>query len=158
MHEGGSLLDNARGNARTIDDVTPDQPEFRLSDAERSDAIDALGEHLSSGRLDIDEYGERSARVTAAKTRRELAGIFADLPDPHPAVLQDRLPALSADLAPAPRPPRDLAQRIAPMLVPAAAVLSLVLFFTVARGFFPIFLLPVIVALLAGATLGRGYR
>ena len=30
---------------------------------------------MSAGRIDIDEYGERSARMTAAKTRAELAGL-----------------------------------------------------------------------------------
>jgi hypothetical protein len=39
---------------------------------------------MSTGRLDLDEYGDRSARITEAKTRGELAEVFADLPRPHP--------------------------------------------------------------------------
>jgi len=43
--------------------------ELRISDTEREQAVRMLGEHMSVGRLDVDEYGERSARATAAKTR-----------------------------------------------------------------------------------------
>ena len=61
-----------------------ESPDVRIGDADRELALHALGEHLSAGRLDVDEYGERSARVTAAKTRGELTEIFTDLPEPHP--------------------------------------------------------------------------
>ncbi|MEU5263476.1 DUF1707 domain-containing protein [Amycolatopsis sp. NPDC021455] len=59
-------------------------PQLRISDQNRESALSALGEHMTAGRIDIDEYGERSARITAAKTRGELGEIFADLPAPHP--------------------------------------------------------------------------
>lgn len=59
-------------------------PQLRISDPEREAALQALGEHMSVGRIDLDEYGERSAQVTTAKTRGELAAIFEDLPQPHP--------------------------------------------------------------------------
>ncbi|WP_410668712.1 DUF1707 domain-containing protein [Amycolatopsis sp. cmx-4-68] len=59
-------------------------PQLRISDQTRESALSALGEHMTAGRIDIDEYGERSARITAAKTRGELGEIFADLPTPHP--------------------------------------------------------------------------
>ncbi len=58
---------------------------MRIGDTEREEALNALGEHMSAGRLDIDEYGDRSAGVTAARTRRELVTLFADLPEPKPA-------------------------------------------------------------------------
>lgn len=138
--------------------MNPERPEYRLSDAEREEAIEALGEHLSSGRLDIDEYGDRTARVTAAKTRAELAPVFDDLPDPHPSVLVSPLPVVSQGMTLEQIPQRPLAERMGSMLVPAAAILALVLFFTVARGFWPVFLLPVIAAVLAGMAMGRGYR
>ena len=57
---------------------------IRVSDSEREDALAKLGEHMSAGRLDIDEYGERSAMVATAKTRGELLGLFGDLPEPKP--------------------------------------------------------------------------
>jgi hypothetical protein len=60
-------------------------PQLRISDQTRESALTALGEHMTAGRIDIDEYGERSARITAAKTRGELGEIFDDLPSPHPS-------------------------------------------------------------------------
>ncbi|MGK4596778.1 DUF1707 SHOCT-like domain-containing protein [Amycolatopsis sp. w19] len=59
-------------------------PRLRISDQDRESALTALGEHMTVGRIDIDEFGDRSARITAAKTRGELAQIFLDLPEPHP--------------------------------------------------------------------------
>jgi hypothetical protein len=63
---------------------------MRISDAEREDAMEVLAEHVRTGRLDIDEYGSRSAKVNAAKTVRELAPLFDDLPSPRPSVLMAR--------------------------------------------------------------------
>jgi hypothetical protein len=71
---------------RTIERVSePDLPDLRVSDAEREEALSALGEHLSAGRLDINEFDDRSAKVTTARTRNELSALFADLPAPKPA-------------------------------------------------------------------------
>ena len=82
-------------------------PQLRISDQNRESALSALGEHMSAGRIDIDEYGERSARITAAKTRGELVELFADLPAPHPRY--DDVPQAVATpepaAAPAPRQP-----------------------------------------------------
>jgi hypothetical protein len=58
--------------------------ELRLSDADREDAIVRLSEHYAAGRLDKDEFDERSDAVWTAKTRGDLAPIFADL-GPGPA-------------------------------------------------------------------------
>jgi DUF1707 SHOCT-like domain len=63
--------------------------DLRIGDAEREAALHALGEHFSAGRLNVDEYGERSAKVTAAKNQRHLRELFADLPYPHPRLLGD---------------------------------------------------------------------
>lgn len=65
-----------------MDEIPEDA--LRISDADRETATTALGEHMSAGRLDLDEYGERAAKVTAAKTRAELLAVFRDLPTPHP--------------------------------------------------------------------------
>jgi hypothetical protein len=92
--------------------VSEYQPsEIRVSDSEREDALTKLGEHMSSGRLDIDEYGERSAKVATAKTRGELLRLFSDLPEPKPAFGQ-----------PVPRPvgapprPRTTAEKVVPIV------------------------------------------
>jgi len=61
--------------------------DLRLSDDERQDALDVLSEHVRTGRLDIDEYGVRSAKVTSAKLVSELAPLFDDLPSPRPSAL-----------------------------------------------------------------------
>ncbi|GLZ35650.1 hypothetical protein Lesp02_78370 [Lentzea sp. NBRC 105346] len=61
--------------------------DIRIGDAERDQALKVLGEHMSAGRIDVGEYGERSARITTAKTRGELLELFTDLPDPRPSFL-----------------------------------------------------------------------
>ncbi|RSM74628.1 DUF1707 domain-containing protein [Kibdelosporangium aridum] len=66
-------------------DCGVNDPEIRVGDAEREEALQALGDHMSAGRLDIDEYGERTARVAASKTRGDLLELFKDLPDPKPS-------------------------------------------------------------------------
>jgi hypothetical protein len=137
---------------------------MRVGDAEREDAIGKLGEHLTVGRLDVDEYGERSARATAAKTRGELLALFADLPDPRPRFTTPT-PAQST---PPPRAePRELApgwqdrpaaQRLWASLVPISAIVALVLFLFVMRGLWPVFLLPVLVIIVGGSLWGDDRR
>lgn len=56
---------------------------MRIGDAEREAAIEALGGHLASGRIDIDEYTERTGTAAAARTRADLDALFTDLPGPH---------------------------------------------------------------------------
>src|ERR1700712_3995935 len=62
----------------------------RIGDADRNAAVDALGEHLTTGRLDLEEYGTRSALANAARTVGDLHTLFADLPAPHPVLPGDR--------------------------------------------------------------------
>jgi hypothetical protein len=59
---------------------------MRVGDTERNSALEALGEHLSAGRITLDEYGDRSAKVTVAKTADDLSALFDDLPAPHPVL------------------------------------------------------------------------
>ena len=66
--------------------MTNERPPIRIGTAERDAAMKALDEHLEAGRLDVDEYGERSARASVATTVPELAVLFDDLPAPHPAL------------------------------------------------------------------------
>jgi hypothetical protein len=54
-------------------------PRLRLSDADRDEAIARLSEHYAVGRLDKDEFDERSDAVWTAKTGADLAPVFADL-------------------------------------------------------------------------------
>ncbi|MDR7301336.1 DUF1707 SHOCT-like domain-containing protein [Haloactinomyces albus] len=58
---------------------------LRIGDPERNQAINLLGEHLSAGRLDVQEFDERCARVASARFRSDLSALFDDLPAPRPA-------------------------------------------------------------------------
>jgi len=54
--------------------------DLRLSDAEREQAAADLGEHYAQGRITSEEHRERLDQIWAARTRRELGPVFADLP------------------------------------------------------------------------------
>lgn len=120
-----------------------------LSDSERQDALDVLEEHVRTGRLDIDEYGSRSAKVTAAKRVSELVPLFDDLPSPRPSALLNgaaapRVPVMSGE--------SPLANFLTRSAVPIAIVLAIVVLI-LSRGRLLIIsvALPLVVAMLAGA-------
>ncbi|WP_225933649.1 DUF1707 SHOCT-like domain-containing protein [Mycolicibacterium pallens] len=62
-----------------MDRVSEDEG-VRIGTAEREEAHALLSRQFSEGRLNPDEFSERSAAVAAAVTRADLAPIFADLP------------------------------------------------------------------------------
>jgi hypothetical protein len=66
--------------------MTDERPPLRIGTTERTAAMKALDEHLAAGRLEVEEYGERSALAANATTAPELAALFTDLPAPHPAL------------------------------------------------------------------------
>lgn len=98
---------------------------LRMSDAEREQAAAELGEHYAQGRLSVEEHSERLDRIWAARTRGELAPIFADLPGPLAAYAAAR-PAPFARV-PRSRPPR----RFRGMPLPLAVLLVVLLAVTV---------------------------
>jgi hypothetical protein len=116
--------------------VSQNQPsEIRISDSEREDALGKLGEHMAAGRLDIDEYGERTAKVATAKTRGELLGLFGDLPEPKPAFGQ---PVPQNAVAPR---EKTFAEKYMPVAAPVAAILVIAGVMIVLKvGFFVPFL------------------
>ncbi|RSN36129.1 hypothetical protein DL990_08295 [Amycolatopsis sp. WAC 01416] len=129
-------------------------PRLRISDQDRESALTALGEHMSVGRIDIDEFGERSAQVTAAKTRGELSGIFADLPEPHPlldapkvAVSEPEKPAW-ADIPPM--------QRIMGALLPILFIASIALIVTTGVTWWFI-LVPIGISAVGEGIWGKGW-
>ncbi|MDD7942258.1 DUF1707 domain-containing protein [Actinomycetospora lutea] len=83
---------------------------LRVGDADRGAALDALGDHLAAGRLDIDEFGDRSALAAVAVHRADLEALFTDLPAPHPP-----LPDLPAPPAPSAPPAQRREARAAPV-------------------------------------------
>ena len=148
---------------RDVADVPPS--ELRIGDSERETALTALSEHMSAGRLDIDEYGDRTAQVAAAKTRGELLALFTDLPEPHPRFgqqAQARPVPTSAEPVTTGGPPApmstgmSLPQRLAAGAVPLAGIIALVLFFTF--GAWQFFLIPAGVAILGGVIWGDDWK
>ncbi len=57
-----------------------DPRDLRVSDDERSHVLALLEKATGRGLIDIDEYTERSGRVIAARTRRDLNAVLIDLP------------------------------------------------------------------------------
>lgn len=137
--------------------------ELRVGDAERESASSALGEHLSAGRLDMDEYGDRTARVVAARTWGELLALFTDLPEPKPRLRSQLGPAAPATRrSPATpaggevaeqHPQLTLGHRLVGAAVPLSAIIATVLFFTVAHTWVIFMIIPAI-AVLGGALAG----
>lgn len=74
------------GRSATLETVT-DHPEVRIGTTERERAQNALSEHFSQGRLDINEFEERSGLAAAARTVGDLARLFSDLPGGLPGAL-----------------------------------------------------------------------
>ncbi|MGQ0837356.1 DUF1707 SHOCT-like domain-containing protein [Actinokineospora sp.] len=139
--------------------MTENQPsDLRIGDVEREAALRALGEHMSAGRLDIEEYGDRTAQVTTAKTRGELVALFGDLPEPRPKFgTPAPVPVVAAPQRAVGWEQRPVAQRVYAALVPISAIVAVVLFLSVFR-FWPVFLLPLVVTMVGGALFGNDWQ
>jgi len=57
-----------------------DPRDLRVSDDERAHVLALLEKATGRGLIDIDEYAERSGKVIAARTRRDLNAVLIDLP------------------------------------------------------------------------------
>jgi hypothetical protein len=139
-----------------VADVQPSQ--IRIGDTERESALSALSEHMTAGRLDIDEYGDRTARVSTAKTRGDLLALFGDLPEPHPT-FGTPIPQYVPEPEQAPVLARrnfGMRQRLAASAVPLAALVAVGLYFAV--HFWVVFLIPAAVVLLSGAIWGDDWK
>lgn len=110
---------------------------------------------MRDGRLDIDEYGDRTARLTAAKTRGELLALFSDLPEPRPAMLRDHLPTPPRQAWPERRRRREPRRRSGGLpagVVPIAIAVGIALILL--RVPVPLVVIP-IVLLIGGVFSGR---
>jgi hypothetical protein len=105
--------------------VSAEPWDLRLSNAEREEAMDVLGEHVSTGRLDIDEFGSRSARIGAAARVSDLIPLFEDLPAPKPSVLL----ANRAPVEPVRRTATAPQRMLTASAIPIAIVLAIALLF-----------------------------
>ncbi len=131
--------------------------------------MDALGEHLSSGRIDLDEFGTRSAQINQARTVADLRALFLDLPAPHPVLpdgggpvaarVRTAAPTVPHAASPVGRPPDGVspAQRIAAAVVGASGIIALVLFLAFNLPWY-IFLLPALIGVVTNAVWGKGWR
>jgi hypothetical protein len=126
-----------------------DSWDLRLSNAEREEAMNVLGEHVSSGRLDIDEFGSRSAKVGAAARISDLIPLFADLPEPKPSVLA----AASAPVEQVRQTGSAPARLLRANAIPIAAVLAIAVLFESHS-----IILAAVVAAAVALFLGRRWR
>jgi len=157
--------DAANGSATPGDPSTATGPaSVRLGNGDREAALAALKAHLSAGRLDSREYEDRALRVSRARTWAELDPLFTDLPEPRPAPEANlsagstpgRPTAESAESVFAPRSAGLIAEPMATMLMAAAPILALILFFITDSWLW--FLAIPLVAILAYGPGGRaGY-
>ena len=138
--------------------MTDERPPIRIGTAERTAAMKALDEHLAAGRLEIEEYGERSALAVNATTVPELAALFDDLPAPHPQLPAGRAPAARGDLPGcAARSPRAVdARGGGPRLMAASPFIALGLFL-ILHTWVVFLLIPVMGAML-GSKRRSGHR
>ncbi|WP_410604590.1 DUF1707 domain-containing protein [Amycolatopsis sp. lyj-90] len=132
-------------------------PQLRISDQDRESALTALGEHMSVGRIDIDEFGERSAKITAAKTRGELSEVFLDLPEPHPRLDAPKT-AVSEPVKPAsPLAGISPAQRVMGAILPILFIASIALIVTTGVTWWFI-LVPIGISALGEGIWGKGWE
>lgn len=93
--------------------------EIRVSDEERKAAADRLSDHLVSGRITSEEHSERLDAVLAARTAKELAIPFQDLPVPKATSWSGSAPATQPSSQP------DIWARLAKI----TSAFSLIIFF-----------------------------
>ena len=64
----------------TDDEKSAAPPEVRIADADRDAVVARLSYAMGEGRLDVDEFEERSRAAYAAKVASDLVPLTADLP------------------------------------------------------------------------------
>lgn len=82
--------------------------ERRVSQREREQAVERLKPRLVDGSISTDTFGIRVEAAYAARTRRDLADLFADLPDPRARLRQLWGRVLDWTLGPLEEPPVEL--------------------------------------------------
>jgi hypothetical protein len=121
---------------------------IRIGDAERAEAVAALGEHFALGRLDQEEFDTRVRAAYAGRIRADLRGLFTDLPGPapFPAVVP---PARGV----VPYARGAVPARRVPPAVPLAAIVAVFATVSLIVGFpvFPLLFLLLFVAWRTGA-------
>ena len=134
---------------------------LRIGTAERSAAMKALDEHLAAGRLDVEEYADRSATAANAVVAADIAQLFTDLPEPHPLLPGSAAAPPPAAPLPMARPAGEVAApkesalwTWGPRLVTVAPIIAVALFLLTRQWVF-FLLIPLAGAMFYG---GRGGR
>jgi hypothetical protein len=114
--------------------MTESDDDLRIGTAERESAVKILSDHMSEGRLTLEEYDERMSAALESRTRADLRALFTDLPPPYPYPSFVALPALPPPTtAPAvhlpPPPPAGYSERYRVV----AGVLNIVFPFGIGR-------------------------
>ncbi len=101
-------------------------PELRVGDRERRATDDRLRAALDDGVLTLVEYDERTKDCWAARTRRDLDVLVADLPESDASPLAS--PTIHEDAAPpVPRPPREARRpQLGKLVIPGIALAVIV--------------------------------
>ncbi|MFE0101576.1 DUF1707 domain-containing protein [Streptomyces sp. NPDC059009] len=120
---------------------------LRAGDAERDQAVEALGQHYAEGRLDARTYETRSAAALRATGVSELTALFTDLPAPRP---------LYAGRNPKRESGGIRSRRVA--LAVAGAVWPLTFLIVIATGMWQLVLVPVAFTSITGIRLRRSSR
>jgi class 3 adenylate cyclase len=76
-----------------------DAPEVRVTDAEREALVALLRRHVGEGTITLDEFSDRTGLAYGARTRGDLQGLTADLPE-----LPGTTPAIAGPDSPPMRP------------------------------------------------------
>lgn len=76
--------------------------ETRIGHVERTRAVRRLEQLVHRGYLEVQDFDERSASATTARTRGELDALFRDIPEHALAPQQKPLPAKRANATPYP--------------------------------------------------------
>lgn len=149
----------------------PDPLARRLSDHERDDAVAALRTHFEVGRLEPAEFDTRMQAALTAIAASDLAPLFSDLPQPHPAVLTVNQPTWNTYPAagrppqagglvprnPAPRPVRTQTDRMLDSVQALIWPVAILLLIFGNSGIAPI-ILAIIVSTAIGAYRGNKRR
>ncbi|MCE7005999.1 DUF1707 domain-containing protein [Kibdelosporangium philippinense] len=128
--------------------MAPSDGNVRIGTSEREDAVRALAEHMTQGRLDVSEYDQRVALANAAKTRAELAEIFEDLPEPNPVrALPVPVPAQASPLVEKEKGSNAKAIIIGFVIFSVAAIITVTAILGEWWALIPAFLIVVVLAI-----------
>ena len=127
---------------------------MRISDEQRSRAVDELRRHCSAGRLPVEEYADRVTEALAAETLADLDHALRDLPTVRIADPRARPPLLAPEDPPSLRHARlgPWAGRLALLVSVGVGAAAVVLVVTAGWAWAVV----LVAGWLAGLVQGRG--